>query len=134
MYPDYRKVVFPYKNLDGTMTWVVEFPDLPGCSAVGDTEADALAEAKTARDLWLDVYFEAHQSYTYPKERTSLYSGKVLLRLPKTLHKSLAEQADDEGVSLNTLMITYLAQNCGQRSSNRKDDGDANEKSCNDQG
>ena len=134
MYPDYRKVVFPYKNLDGTVTWVVEFPDLPGCSAVGDTEADALTEAKTARDLWLDGYFEAHQSYPIPKERTRSYSGKVLLRLPKALHKSLAEQADDEGVSLNTLMITYLAQNCGQRISNRKDDGDAGEKSCNDKG
>jgi len=134
MYPDYRKVVFPYKNLDGSMTWVVEFPDLPDCTAVGDTEDEALTEAKVARDLWLDVYFESHQSYPIPKEIANQYSGKVLLRLPKTLHKSLAEQADDEGVSLNTLMITYLAQYCGERISNRKDDGDKGEKSNNDIG
>ena len=111
MYPDYKKVIFPFKNKDGSITWVVEFPDLPGCSAVGKTEIQAQEEAKTALELWLDEYFEEHKSYPEPKESAGIYSGKLVLRLPKTLHKQLSEQAEDEGVSLNTLIITLLAQN-----------------------
>ena len=37
------------------------------------------------------------------------YSGRVTLRVPRTLHRSLALMAEDEGVSLNQLMVTALA-------------------------
>ena len=36
------------------------------------------------------------------------YSGKLLLRLPKSLHKALAEEAEKEGVSLNQLIMCKL--------------------------
>jgi antitoxin HicB len=111
MYPDYKKVIFPFKNKDGSITWVVEFPDLPGCSAVGKTEDQAQEEAKLALELWLDEYFEEHKFYPEPRETTGSFSGKLVLRLPKTLHKQLSQQAEDDGVSLNTLIITLLAEN-----------------------
>jgi hypothetical protein len=38
------------------------------------------------------------------------YSGHLRLRLPKRLHGLLALQAQEEGVSLNTLMIAYLSE------------------------
>ena len=37
------------------------------------------------------------------------YSGRWLLRTPKSLHKRLSERAKAEGVSLNTLAVTLLA-------------------------
>jgi len=37
------------------------------------------------------------------------FSGRVTLRLPKTLHCSLAQKADDEGVSLNHLLLSVLS-------------------------
>lgn len=40
-------------------------------------------------------------------------SGNVRVRMPRTLHKELAQQADREGVSLNTLIVTYLAREAG---------------------
>jgi antitoxin HicB len=46
------------------------------------------------------------------------YSGKWQMRTPKTLHRRLAEQARREGVSLNTLAVTLLAQGLGERFGN----------------
>jgi predicted RNase H-like HicB family nuclease len=63
MYPVYRKNVFQYQNTDGSVSWVVEFPELPGCSAVGNTKEEALKESKVALELWLDTYYEKHGSY-----------------------------------------------------------------------
>lgn len=35
--------------------WVADFPDLPGCSALGDTPEEALAEARIALDVWIEA-------------------------------------------------------------------------------
>lgn len=43
-------------------------------------------------------------------------SGNVRVRMPRKLHRELAEQAAREGVSLNTLIVTYLAREAGVRS------------------
>ncbi len=38
------------------------------------------------------------------------YSGKLLLRIPKELHKALAEAAKENGVSLNQYALYKLAK------------------------
>jgi hypothetical protein len=48
--------------------------------------------------------------------RASGDSGNVRVRMPRRLHRELAEQAAREGVSLNTLIVTYLAHEAGVRS------------------
>lgn len=115
MYPEYKKIIFPYSNRDGSVSWVVEYPDLPGCSAVGKTQEEALVESKTASELWLDAYYDDHHCYPDAKPMSQTFSGRIALRIPKTLHKELSEQAQLEGVSLNSLIITLLAQNFGKR-------------------
>ena len=39
---------------------------------------------------------------------TDQYSGRVTLRLPKSLHRALANAAEEEGVSLNQHLVTVL--------------------------
>lgn len=39
------------------------------------------------------------------------YSGQLRLRMPPSLHKELAEQAEQEGVSLNTLLLCLVSRN-----------------------
>jgi predicted RNase H-like HicB family nuclease len=34
--------------------WSTVFPELPGCGSAGDTEAEAIANAREALDLWLE--------------------------------------------------------------------------------
>jgi antitoxin HicB len=45
-------------------------------------------------------------------ERT--YSGKVNLRMPRSLHRDLARRAEEEGVSLNQFMVVALARTVGK--------------------
>ena len=35
-----------------TNRWSAVFPELPGCASAGDTEAEAVANAKEALELW----------------------------------------------------------------------------------
>lgn len=44
-----------------------------------------------------------------PAEATNEKSGQLLLRLPKSLHSALADEAETEGVSLNQLILAKLA-------------------------
>jgi len=37
------------------------------------------------------------------------YSGKLMLRLPKALHRNAAMRAAEEGVSLNQYLLSLLA-------------------------
>jgi predicted HicB family RNase H-like nuclease len=46
------------------------------------------------------------------EERT--YSGKVNLRMPRSLHRDLARRAEEEGVSLNQFMVVVLARAVGE--------------------
>ena len=48
-----------------------------------------------------------------PKEE---YSGKFVVRLPRSLHRQLVESAEREGVSLNQLVNVALAQVVGRAS------------------
>jgi HicB family len=40
----------------------------------------------------------------------SSYSGRLLLRMPKTLHGELAARSDADGVSLNQFIVTALSR------------------------
>lgn len=121
MYPNYKKNIFPYNNKNGSVSWIVEFPDLVGCSAVGETEEKALHESRIACELWLDEYYNEHKCYPTPKVVSNTFSGRLVLRLPKTLHKEISIQAEEEGVSLNSLIITLISQNYGKLASRKKD-------------
>ena len=43
------------------------------------------------------------------RQRTGSYSGRLLLRMPRTLHEELARAADRDGVSLNQFITGVLA-------------------------
>lgn len=81
--------------------FLVTFPDLPGCMADGETIEQAIAEAADAETSWLDTRRELGLQEA---------SGRFMLRIPKTLHARLQARAQQEGVSMNTLAATYLAQ------------------------
>jgi len=90
--------------------YIAVAPDLPGCSAFGDT-------AKVAVGLWLETAKREKRKIPAPSVKTA-YSGKILTRVPQSLHQTLAERAQGEGVSLNHLISCLLAKGIeGKRSS-----------------
>lgn len=89
--------------------WFVSIPDLPGCISQGDTPDEALEMIRDAQRGWLTVALQ--HGDTIPEPRTeAAYSGKFVVRLPRSMHRDLAEQAEQEGVSMNQYMVATLAR------------------------
>jgi antitoxin HicB len=93
---------------DEDSLYVAEFPDLPGCSASGATAAEAYGRAQEAKLEWFRVTLE--QGLPVPKPtRTSDLSGRILVRLPVSLHAALADRARVNGTSLNQYIVHVLS-------------------------
>lgn len=99
-------------------SWVAEVPDLPGCVAAGETAAEALEEAGDAIEAWIEAAEADGRPVPGPRPVDDEYSGRFLLRLPKSLHRRVALEARREGVSLNTYCVTSLAQSVGLAAAN----------------
>ena len=90
--------------------------ELPGCVATGDTPAEALEALDEAKQAYLETALAESWEIPEPRDAAS-YSGKVLLRMASTLHMQLAQWAQQEGTSLNQLVVTALAHAAGTRMS-----------------
>jgi antitoxin HicB len=88
--------------------WVAEHPELPGCLADGATEQEALTSLELARELWLESRRATGLPVPDPGAEPQ-YSGRLLLRIAKSLHRELAQEAEAEGVSLNSWIARILA-------------------------
>lgn len=87
-------------------------PDLPGCSAFGESAEEALSELQDAIKAWIGAAQKAGNPVPSPSPHRAeeLPSGRVLARLPKTLHAQLIERAARDNTSLNTCLIMLLSQ------------------------
>lgn len=54
--------------------YIAVVPELPGCSAFGETEEEALKEAKVAAVLWLDTAKKEGKQIPEPHEKELLKS------------------------------------------------------------
>ena len=92
--------------------FIAEAPDLPGCSAWGKTEANAAREAQEAIAAWLAAARAAGRAIPEPSvaEPLDRFSGKFLVRVPRSVHARLSRKAKQEGVSLNQLVATLLSR------------------------
>lgn len=90
--------------------FVVSYPDLPGCITCGETMESAIANAKDAKKAWLEAALEDGVKIPEP-DSLSDYSGQFKLRLPRSLHRSLAEHSQREGISMNQYCVYLLAKN-----------------------
>ena len=88
--------------------WIAEHPELPGCKADGETAQDALSSLDVSRELWIESRLATGLEVPEPQEAPQ-YSGRFVLRIPKSLHRELASEAEAEGVSLNSLVSNVLA-------------------------
>lgn len=89
--------------------YVITYPDLPGCITQADTLDEIVPMAEDARRSWIEIAYEEGVDIPMPSYRAE-YSGKFNLRLPRSLHRMLAESAGAEGVSLNQYVVSLLAR------------------------
>ena len=93
--------------------WVAQVTELPGCITQADTFEELGEMVKDAMRSWLEVSLEMDQAIPEPASEAD-YSGKFVVRLPRSLHRQLVETAEREGVSLNQLVNVTLAQMIGR--------------------
>lgn len=98
-----RKGVF-----DGETCFEARVAELPDVAEYGDSYEEAYELAIDTIETTAEIFAEKGKQMPAPMEPVDDYSGRVTLRLPKTLHRALAQVADQEGVSLNQHMVNVL--------------------------
>ena len=104
----YGRLLVP-EDEGGYRAEIVEFP---GCFAEGETAAEAAANLEDAAHSWLEATIAKGQTVPAPMEELD-YSGKLVVRLPKSLHRHAAYAANREGVSLNQFIVSSIAEQTG---------------------
>lgn len=107
----YARIVIP----EDDKTFRGEILEFPGCIAVGNTAAEAFATLEEVAESWIETALAQGQKIPEPLEGNE-FSGKLVLRLPRSLHKKAARAAQRDGVSLNQFMVSSLAEQIGERS------------------
>lgn len=93
---------------DKAKPWTASVEELPGCTSRGRTPEDALESIQAAMTSWFEDALEEGREIPEPRSATS-HSGRLLLRMPRTLHADLTRASEREGVSLNQFITDVLA-------------------------
>jgi predicted RNase H-like HicB family nuclease len=87
--------------------WTARVEELEGCEATGASPEEAAAAVRAAMAEWIAGALAEGRAVPTPKSAAT-HSGRLLVRMPPSLHAELARLADDERVSLNTLIVGVL--------------------------
>ncbi|WP_203650998.1 toxin-antitoxin system HicB family antitoxin [Secundilactobacillus yichangensis] len=99
---------------DGDRYFRLTIPILPGLEAYGDTLTEAYEDLEEAKKEWFLECLD--EGITIPEPVLAHdYSGRMTVRMPRTLHQVLSDDALKEGVSLNNYVVTLLSQNSSIR-------------------
>ena len=105
-YLDLNYPIIIYEEDSG---YTAEIRELPGCLTQGETLQEVKENIRDARELWIETAYENGDNIPLPVTEIS-YSGKTLLRMPRSLHQRLAENAEIDGVSLNQYIVFLLSE------------------------
>ncbi|MCA3278913.1 MAG: type II toxin-antitoxin system HicB family antitoxin [Roseomonas sp.] len=105
----YARVLRP--ESDGSFG--AEILEFPGCFAVGDTGSEALQNLENVAESWILGVLAKNERVPDPLQDREAFSGKLVLRLPRSLHKKAAFAAEREGVSLNQFISACVAEAVG---------------------
>ncbi len=87
--------------------WLIVFPDLPGCMSDGETVDEAVKNGQDALECWLQACREAGRQIPLPGNSAG---DRFSPRIPRSLHERLVAKAKQEGVSISTLVSSFLAE------------------------
>lgn len=106
-------ITIRYGNYEGEDCYEARVKELPDIAEYGDSAEEAYALAIDSIEVTAEVLAEKGKTMPAPQVIPDDYSGRVTLRLPKSLHRALAQASEDEGVSLNQYMTSVLTYYSG---------------------
>jgi predicted HicB family RNase H-like nuclease len=113
--PEAYTLTIRKENVDGDILFVGRVAELQDVIAYEESYEEAHSILLDAISSLKEIADEQNRTFPAPFETEDEYSGRVTLRIPKTLHKSASLMADREGVSLNQFLNAVVAEAVGER-------------------
>ena len=117
----YSHVVSPIPEEEGG-GFMFTMPDIAGVMADGATMDEAIADGRQAFESTVSALLDMGREVPPPTLRSEDFapiaaSGRFVSRVPRSIHAQLVARAKREGVSLNTLVLSLIAEGLGRRES-----------------
>ena len=88
--------------------YTLHCPELKGCITCAETITEGIEMIEDAKKCWFTACIEDNIPIPEPSNMNE-YSGQFKLRMPKSLHKTLAERSRQEGISMNQYCLYLLS-------------------------
>jgi len=102
-------IVYRHVKDESGEYYFAKVQELDGCMSDGATLEEAAVNIREAMEGWIETKIEAGFSVPLPSNAEN-FSGKFVVRVPKSLHARLAMEAEKEGISLNQYALYKLSQ------------------------
>lgn len=103
----------PFSDEEGG-GFFISFTDFSECISDGETVEEAILNGLDALQETIAALESMNLALPEPGSGGS-YSGKFIQRVPKSIHARLVMRAKQEGVSMNSLVTSILAESLGRR-------------------
>ncbi|MCI8833408.1 MAG: toxin-antitoxin system HicB family antitoxin [Clostridia bacterium] len=103
----YNYIIKPINDESGEYFYA-RVLELDGCQSTGETFEEAYENLKDAMKSWIETKIESGFEVPLPIGYDD-FSGKFVVRIPKSLHYKLSLEAKQEGVSLNQYALYKLS-------------------------
>ena len=104
----YNYIIQPVSDESGKY-YYARVLELDGCQSYGDTFDEAYENLREAMQGYIETKIANGFDVPVPQS-TQDYSGKFVVRIPKSLHQALTIEAEQEGVSLNQYALYKLSK------------------------
>lgn len=104
----YNFIIQPVNDESGSYFYA-RVLELDGCQSTGETFEEAYENLKEAMKGWIETKLENGFEVPLPVGYDD-FSGKFIVRIPKSLHYRLSVEAEQEGVSLNQYALYKLSK------------------------
>jgi len=102
---DYTMIIKHVSDESGTY-YHGKFVELEGCQSTADTIDELVQNLNEVKKDHIEIKLGYGDPIPEPRE---LPSGNIMLRMPRTLHRDLIDNAEREGVSLNQYILYKLS-------------------------
>jgi predicted RNase H-like HicB family nuclease len=105
----YTRIILPDSE---TGTFTAEILEFPGCISEGKTIEETYERLERVAESWIEAALSLGQTIPKPSIIQGV-GGKIVLRLPKSLHRQLTIISERENTSLNQFILSAISEKVG---------------------